>query len=266
MKIKGLFKSVPYEPCCICGEISGKHNIINAFVCDWCLEKAGKFAKSRRTFGEITAFTNQTKDMIEKQISDNQEFLNKQKEYKEIFNPTQIISNVSIDEQHKLFTFYSFWQQNHDIFSINDIRSVEVIENGETIISGNTGRAITGGILFGSTGAIIGSLTGKKKSFQECTEIKLRIKLNHCYSPFLDIIMLSKKCSKNSLTYEQTEKDIENILYVIDSCINDETLTADKEMKTTNLADELSKLKKLKDDGVLTDEEFIMAKQKIIGN
>ena len=52
--------------------------------------------------------------------------------------------------------------KNPIVYSFDDIVAFELLEDGNSITKGGTGRAIAGGLLFGGIGAIVGGSTGKR--------------------------------------------------------------------------------------------------------
>lgn len=54
----------------------------------------------------------------------------------------------------------------------------EVIEDGETVISGNAGKAVVGGILFGGIGAVAGAAASRTiKERQNIVSVQMRIRV-----------------------------------------------------------------------------------------
>lgn len=55
-------------------------------------------------------------------------------------------------------------KKNPEIYNYSDIVDFELLEDGEFIVKGRLGRAVVGGVLFGGIGAVVGGVTGGKKS------------------------------------------------------------------------------------------------------
>lgn len=154
---------------------------------------------------------------------------------------------------------YSFSKPN--IFTYKDILSVEITEDEETITKTQRGSqiagAVVGGALLGGAGAIIGGLSGSKKSRKVTTEVAVKIIVN-------DITQPSYSISFNSTELAERWYGIFKIL------IN----TADKEESQSNLsndkpisiADELQKLVTLRDNGTLSESDYNILKNKIIAS
>ncbi len=80
---------------------------------------------------------------------------------------------MEIDENNRLLRLPCF--SKNIIFSYDDIISYELLQNGESITKGGLGSAIVGGAMFGGVGAIVGRITGSKKTKQEISEFRIKI-------------------------------------------------------------------------------------------
>lgn len=91
-----------------------------------------------------------------------------------------------------------------DYYSFDDVVDFELIEDGNTVSSGGLGRAVVGGVLFGGAGAVVGAVTGGKKTKQTCKELRLKITMNSIENPvvYVDFIH-GAELKKDSQTYKQ---------------------------------------------------------------
>lgn len=64
------------------------------------------------------------------------------------------------------------------IHTFDEIISFELLEEGETITKGGLGGAVAGGLLLGGTGAVVGSVIGKKQAKPMCSSMSIKIVLN----------------------------------------------------------------------------------------
>ena len=118
------------------------------------------------------------------------------------FSPTKKIgSYLQIDDTHKAF------KAGGSIFEFSNLLNFELLEDGETITKGGLGRAIAGGLLFGGVGAIVGGVTGGKKSKGVCNSMRLKITLRNChcsmvYIPVSYTHLFKKAAAKPFLRYE----------------------------------------------------------------
>lgn len=156
-----------------------------------------------------------------------------------------------------------------------DVIKIEIIEDGNTISSRSTSRtiggAIVGGAILGGAGAIVGGLSGNTKSSKKVSSIKIKILLRSAVDNSYTFellksteLNLSKTLEKQSYdSIMKTANEIKNILEVI----IDKVDSASKSQSHNNIqsiADELEKLVMLKERGVLSEEEFIEEKRKLL--
>ena len=88
------------------------------------------------------------------------------------------------------------------VFNIKDVNGFEVIIDGKNVA--NIGGAITGGILFGGIGAIVGSSANKQK----INSINLLFKINDFNNPTINVPLLSIGTKKGSATDMAIQKEI----------------------------------------------------------
>ncbi|MCR6700877.1 MAG: hypothetical protein NVV68_06895 [Dokdonella sp.] len=88
--------------------------------------------------------------------------------------------------------------------------AVEVFEDGDTITSSARGRtvggALIGGMLFGGAGAVVGGLSGKKRSTETVSTIELRVTINDIRSPTFDVRFLSSEVKRSGAAYSSASK------------------------------------------------------------
>lgn len=212
------------------------------------------------------------------------------------FNQTQEFTSMNgnekllIDENSKQICFY-WHEKSPKKYSFSDILKSEVIINGDTITStsrsSQIGGALLGSVLAGGVGAIIGGLSGKQTTKENISEIKLQVIVNDTKSPVQTInfyksnISHSKDLLKKEidsanychnlisvLIKQADEHDSEMDVKTKDSDLKDfsnKPVFIEETVDNTSLTEELEKLVLLKQEGLLSDEEFSNAKKKIIG-
>lgn len=167
-----------------------------------------------------------------------------------------------------------FLDANHEpkIYDYKDILESILIIDGETIskqsTTGTVGRAVLGGLIAGGTGAIIGGVTSSKKNEEKVTSIDLKVAVNDSKTPFYKVNFLNLESKKGSSLYNVAYEQGERWHGIIATLIRqaNEKLEDEKtgQQSGFSLSDELSKLKKLKDDGILTQDEFETQKEKLL--
>jgi hypothetical protein len=191
------------------------------------------------------------------------------------------LTSLAIDETRMELLFVDRQPKSRDLrtrrLSYRALLSSEVVEDGETITktsrSSQLGGALVGGVLFGGAGAIVGALTGSKRSAQKVRKVELRIVLNDPASPLFVLSFQDTEHKSGSLVHQIASKAAQEWQARIDVLIRKADAT-DRETAalpqlqsqvTLSLATEIEKLVTLRQSGALTDAEFAQAKQMLMG-
>ena len=180
---------------------------------------------------------------------------------------------LTVDTFNKTFTIKH--GGNH---TFGDLVSFELYENNSVLQKGGVGRALVGGALFGSTGAIVGAATRKSHSVVDSLYIRLT-----CKSGMEKITFISSPTDRNGIFYKSIRNTCDEVMAELELILAEKQNAAAKneaeqeatppppvqqsatvEQSPTLIADELLKLKQLLDMGVLTEEEFNQQKQKLL--
>lgn len=170
------------------------------------------------------------------------------------------------------------------VINYRDLLSCEVCEDGVAVTrtsrTSQIGSALIGGLAFGGLGAVVGSLTGKHVSADKVTRVDLVIVVNDSKSPIHKISLLLVEVSKSSTLYRQAADRATHWAAVLEVLIRQ----ADSEDVDSNalpaggrggpaissgypiasVADEIKKLADLRETGVLTDDEFVAQKRRLL--
>jgi fructose-specific phosphotransferase system IIC component len=87
-----------------------------------------------------------------------------------------------------------------------------LIEDEESRTSGGLGRAIAGGVLFGGVGAIVGGITGGKKTKTIVKSMKIKITLNSLETPVVLLTLINTPIKTDSIIYKTLESSAQEIL------------------------------------------------------
>lgn len=101
------------------------------------------------------------------------------------------------------------------VYSYTDIMDYELIEDGNSITKGGLGRAVAGGVLFGGVGAIVGGVTGGKKTTQTCSKLQIKIVINDIDSPILYIDLITVETKKDNPVYKNAIDAAQEIIAVL---------------------------------------------------
>lgn len=247
--------------CCICEINNGKQKILDGYVCKECLRSCGGFYPLTKPFKTAT------KEDIQSAIDEN-------KSNRELINKfvctKKIGTYLEVDETNKLLLIPDGLygkKINPKVYSYQDVLEYELLEDGESITKGGLGRAVAGGLLLGGVGAVVGGITGKKKTKTVINSLRIKITVKKLNNPTVYINLISTATKSGSIIYKSSYNLAQEILSVL-SIITDNNTDTDVNTYTnsTSVADELMKLKQLVDSGVLTQEEFETQKSKVLSS
>lgn len=197
------------------------------------------------------------KDALNAEIQENKERL-------AAFKQDRVIENaLIIDLEHGWFKLKGF-MTGGVVFNLADINDFEVIENGETVTSGGLGRAAVGALAFGGTGAIVGAITGKKKTKSIIENLKIKINMNDLDAPVIYINLITTKTKTSSLTYKMGIKQADSIVSSLDVLVKQYQNIAPAEPVVSSTTDEIRKFKALLDDGIINQDEFDAKKAELL--
>ena len=260
------------KQCLVCGDKTTYGNrtrvdVLNnqsTYICHHCLAKAGIDPDSFELAENM-------------RIEELQELIAKRNGILDKFCATESVEGyIEFDEHNRLFQITSnktgplYWPTliKTPTFFIDDISAFDVVEDGETKTRGGLGLATAGGLLFGSTGAIVGASAASRKSKQYCNSIQLIIVLKKTYRRSVTINFLDNKVGYYTPEYVEANKLAEKCLLLLQQITKIQEKEPKQEVKDTNAgfsaADELLKFKKLLDIGAITQEEFDAQKKKLL--
>lgn len=251
--------------CCNCGKRIGLFNskiysLKDGYFCMDCMKDKGVDVEwFEHRYGNLTTdiscedFSNLvTKEGITRSIYKAQKDT-----LRENFTiTTKIGDQILIDEYSKTFKI------NPTIYEFSQIISYELYEDNSTIMSGGVGRAIIGDALFGRVGAVIGVATRKSQNI--CSNMEIVITLKDEYHPVATIKLIESDTNRNSEKYKTAIKEARNIISKLDNITHANKETAKEDVIMTSVADEIRKFKNLLDDGIITEEEFIIKKKQLL--
>ncbi|MFN2937731.1 SHOCT domain-containing protein [Lachnospiraceae bacterium YH-ros2226] len=165
-------------------------------------------------------------------------------------------------------TVHKKWQALGPVHNYSDLVSYEYQEDGGTVVSGGVGRAVVGGALFGSVGAVVGAATGKKKLADFVNSMKIRLTVKDMNNPteYIDMNPVRIRMKRGSGQYRKNLEETQEILSCLELIIreNQKSLSASENSKAADAADEILKYKKLLDAGAITQEEYEAKKKQLL--
>lgn len=186
--------------------------------------------------------------------------------YYQIKNLVENRGFVSVDEQNGYFFFDSIKYPGTltpEVFKIDGIEYYSIVEDGEDVVSGglSISRAAVGSLIAGPAGMILGGLTGKKKSAKVVKSLTLNFRISGSYNVAK---LITKPTKTDSINYMQTVGLLDRTKEFFDEVLYKDQIEEVTESENISVADELMKYSKLRDEGIITEEEFIKLKSKLI--
>lgn len=198
----------------------------------------------------------------------------------ELLNPPIIEMNTKKKEwkiNNIIYYNYHGWylplNDNNKVYKFSDLISYEIIENNKTIFNsitkgGNT-KALVGGLLFGSTGAIVGGSTAKRKtqtlSEDYCNSLKIKIVVNDIENETIYIDFINVDTQLESNLYKEKIEAAQEIISLLEFIEYNNTKS---EQHKSELSDDefetLKKYKELLDMEIITKKEFEDKKKEIL--
>lgn len=187
-----------------------------------------------------------------------------------IYNQYNNRIQLRTDLEHKQIAIcYIFPVEKIDFIKFTDIIECEIIEDSNTIMKGGVGRAVVGGVLAGGIGAVVGANT--RASQNVTNSLQIRIVTKNINRSLYTINIITAETQKDSKEYKESMNFANDVYATITSIINNSeknnsNLGGKKDMEQNNndFIEQLERLSKLKENGVITQEEFEESKQKIL--
>lgn len=134
-------------------------------------------------------------------------------------------SRILLDDNSKRWAIVSQIRgkrKEADTFNFSDILDFELLEDGAQIASGGLGRAAVGGILFGGVGAIVGGVTGKRKTNTKVNSLRIKVTMRNLSQPVVYIDLIDMLVNKDSNVYRMFEREAQEILSAFQIICNEQ--------------------------------------------
>ena len=180
-----------------------------------------------------------------------------------------VTAKLYVDNTQKLWAINE-WNGNTDvqIYHYSDLIDFELLEDDESLVKGGFGKALVGGAIGGTTGAIIGS-AGSRRVKQNVTRLEVKIRTNDFQHPQYSIQFIKgfalPKSSPTYKTYYDEAQEVIGVLNYIAKNGNDAPPLQEPAAESSDgMAAKLRELHRLKVDGIITDEEFEAKKKELL--
>ena len=244
--------------CSICGKEKTSKKLSDGFVCSKCLDLCGN---NRNTFKKLQDTTTiEILEEIEKERQANLDITN--------FVGTRGVGKlIKFDDNAKKILFPKTLLTKARIYDYSELLGYEILEDGNTITKGGLGSAVVGGALFGGIGAVVGGLTGGKKSKEVVKSLKVKIVLDNKVVPAEYIELLKTEFKKDGFVYRAAKQEAEDIIAILTSISAENEKNQINNSNTQNTNDpiiEVKRYKELLDNGIITQEEFDKKKKELL--
>lgn len=196
----------------------------------------GLFDKAKDMAAQAAAAAQNAADQKAQDKQVKNEDKSRQDELKRLFHATNEMGDVSIDSRNMLFkvkrasadipkksgmmmkavkataaistlgasvAIEHAMKPSDRIFSFDELRSFELMEDDSQVVGGGVGMSLVGGAFFGAAGAVAGSVVGGKKTKKTCDSMILKINLNDIDMPCVLVPYINKTVKKTSNDYRK---------------------------------------------------------------
>ena len=185
----------------------------------------------------------------------------------------------SIDDNRRKIIYLIADNVKH-CFKFENVISVEILEDSTSVYSKSSlrtiGGGVVGGLIAGGVGAIVGGLSGSYNGKKKISEITVKILLRNYPTSAIYICCFRSTAGEvdaNSLmcklATEEARKIADKLSVVIDMIDREEKAKQQDLLECSlstkaSIADELEKLSSLKEKGIISEEEYVKLKNKLL--
>lgn len=179
----------------------------------------------------------------------------------------------SVDDNNKKIAYVS--ESANRVFNFDDIINFELLESGSTIFQKSAlrtiGGALVGDVLAGGVGAIIGGLSGGRTERRKVSSIVIKVLLKDIQNPSIEIVIfenykLPPYSDDAAMPYFYGDASVicDMLSVIVDRKAQDENIKENNGNEAISLTEDITRIHKLLQDGIITNEEFSKIKNKLI--
>ena len=181
------------------------------------------------------------------------------------------LTKIYVDNTHKQWAIKEKGiNTDVRIYKYSDLIDFELLEDRNSVIKGSAGRALIGGALGGTKGAVIGG-SGSRAVKETVGLLEIKIRINDFEYPQYTIEFIKGYAlPKNSTSYRQIMDVAQQIIGVLHYiATNGGEMVVDEHINNTGvnnqtLGEQLRELNQLKEEGIITLEEFELKKKSLL--
>lgn len=169
---------------------------------------------------------------------------------------------ILVDTSGKQIAICNYLTTELKILPFSVLLSCEILEDNAVIMKGGVGRAIVGGVIAGDTGAVVGATTRSSKSVTRSLIIK--IITSDINSSLVTIPLITQEVNRDSDFYKKMWAIAQEVHSTITSIIQTTNHIANDTSNQENVLSQIQMLSGLKDQGIITEEEFSKKKAELL--
>lgn len=188
------------------------------------------------------------------------------------------------DETHQFYYMNALQRRSFDehgdfiyapapyLYSYDQIQGYDYFENDSVVSSRDgVGKAVGGAVLFGVAGAIVGNAMRKESTKSRITNMRVALMLDNPYQNVAEFVFKQGTgVIYGSSEYVTLKRQADSLIELFDHMTGKDSMN-DGQLEGTGSSsgrlspsDEILKLKSMLDQGILTEDEFSVMKQKLI--
>lgn len=180
---------------------------------------------------------------------------------------------LAVDVDNGRIYFGSAPEWKPTLVSAKQIMSVTIYEDGQTVTHASrlrqVGGALVGNALAGDKGAIIGGLGAKTTSVDAIKSVVLRLEIDDPRNPIIGVNFLRYPDKRGGRLYEQASVAARSFSSLITAIMRRSEAASEGTVVPPvgdRKLEDIAKLAQMRDQGVLTEQEFIREKARILGH
>lgn len=198
------------------------------------------------------------------------------------FSATQFVAGIdgltglAVDEGRGLVCLIKKTADDFDLCVIEygDVLSAEIYEDGQSVEKtsrlSQAGGMLVGGLLLGGVGAVVGGLSGRKVVSAKPRQVDLRVVVNRTTEPTHDVVFMNVEADSGGALHQAVMKNVRHWHGLLAVAIrradeDGEAESAGKRRPSGSVADELAKLADLRAKGLLSEDEWVTQKRRLLG-
>lgn len=180
------------------------------------------------------------------------------------FASQSTVMQVLFDFKKKQIAILDLLNEYWDLIEIDSIIGCELLQDNSTVMTGGVGRAIVGGALAGGFGAMVGAST--RSSSDIVRSLAVRIITNDPIKAMVMIEILNGELNRKMPDYKELYGKAQDIYSTVIS-VMDQNKQENKIFSNEHdeVIEKIRKFAKLKDDGLITEEEYERKRKKLLG-